>query len=256
MASVPGWSGPPVTASQQQLLFALVEWERAGEDEFMLVSTMRTRHFVKHASVPVRQSDVEQLAAKGYLYVRAPRGTLIASVTAEGHAYYEAHQGAQHPAELLASQVRQYVDTSAMGVYPDADALLREAAQRLWAARRDAEVEDVGDKCRDAIQSFAQTYYQRFYPRASEEPVPREKTVDAVSKVFRHLQATRGEKDTTFANAMFGFWQALIGQVQKVVHGSEQRDRPLRWDDGQRIVLHTYLLIGELHRYATGEHIG
>jgi hypothetical protein len=173
-----------------------------------------------------------------------------------GYAYYEAHQGAQHPAELLASQVRQYVDTSAMGAYSEADAHLREAAKRLWAARRDADVKDVGDKCRDAVQAFAQTYYERFYPGAAEEPVPRDKTLDAVGKVFGHLQALRGEKDTSFADAMFEFWKALIGSVQKVVHGSEQRDRPLRWDDGRRIVLHTYLLIGELHRYATGERIG
>jgi hypothetical protein len=127
------------------LLFALVAWERAGQDEFMLAGS-RANFFIGHSDLNLSRSDVEQLIAKKYLYGRAPKGTLIVSVTAEGHAYYEAEQGAQHPAELLANQVREYVDSRAMADYQDSAALLREAAQRLWASRRDAEVKDVGDK--------------------------------------------------------------------------------------------------------------
>jgi hypothetical protein len=202
MATIPGWSGPPITPRQQRTLFALVEWERVEENgEFMLVETNQGDFFIGHDDLKTTRSDVEQLVQKGYLHGYSPKGTLIASVTAEGHAYYEAHHGTQHPAEQLAEQVRAWVDTQAVANYPEVDGHLREAARRLWATWRDADVKDVGDKCRDAVQAFAQAYYSRFYPRASEEPVPTDSSLDAVSKVLRHLQATRGERDTAFADA-------------------------------------------------------
>ncbi len=108
------------------------------------------------------RSDVEQLGARRYLHLRGTGDDLIASVTAEGYAYYESHQGTQHPAEVLAAQFREYVDTRAEQFYPDSARVLGEAADRLWAARGDKEVNEVGFKVRDALQSFAQVYYVRF----------------------------------------------------------------------------------------------
>lgn len=127
MASVPTWSGPLITPRQQRLLFAMVEWERAGEDpEFVLFEILRRRTvFNNHNELPVLRSDVEQLGTKNYFHVRrylGDVGDLFASLTAEAHAYYEAHQGAHHPAEQLAEQIRTYVDTSAMSFCPEADA--------------------------------------------------------------------------------------------------------------------------------------
>lgn len=230
-----------------------MDWERAGDDpEFHLIQVVGSNgtFFNGQNDFPVVRSDVEQLGARSYLHIRyTPRGGLIASLTADAHSYYEAHQGAHHPAEQLAEQIRTYVDTRAMSFYPEADAHLREAARRLWAARRDADVKDVGDKCRDAIQSFASAFYQRFYPRSTDEPIPTEKTADHVSKVIRYMQQERGDTDTRFADALFEYWRSLIDLDQKVVHSSQQTERPLRWQDGSRIVLHAYLLIGDLHAY-------
>lgn len=206
-----------------------------------------------HDETPVERSDLEQLAVKSYLHLREPSGTLFVSVTAEGHAYYEDHQRERHPPEQLAMRVREYVDTTAAVAYPEAAVRLQEAAAELWSARQDADVTPVGFKCREAVQSFAQTYYARFYPRAAAEPLAKEKTGDLVSKVVRHLQEERGEKDTAFDDALYQFWRRLIDLNQKVVHDVTTPDRPLSWEDGRRVLLYSYLLIGELHLLATGD---
>jgi hypothetical protein len=148
--------------------------------------------------------------------------------------------------------VREYVDTTAIAAYPEAAQRLQEAAEALWSARHDTDVTEVGFKCREALQSFAVAYYARFYPRAAHEPIPKEKTGDLVSKVIRHLQQTRGETDTSFADALYGFWRRLIDLDQKVVHDSTTPDRPLNWEHARRVLLYSYLVIGELHLLATG----
>jgi hypothetical protein len=251
------WHGPVLTPRQERILFALVGWEREADgSEFFLIEVLTGTFFDGHADFPVSRSDVEQLAAKGYLHVRRTRDDLIASVTAEGQAYYESHQAARHPAEVLADQFRDYVDTRAEQFYPDSAKLLGEAADRLWATRSDAQVNEVGFKVRGALQQFAQAYYRHFYPRALEEPIPADKRLDSVSKVIRHLQHERGDTDTIFADALFAYWRALLRLDQKVVHGSEDPPRPLRWQDGQRVLLHAYLAIADLHAYATGERMG
>jgi hypothetical protein len=249
--------GPLITPRQERILFALANWEREADDsEFALIEISAGTFFDGHRDFPVTRSDVEQLGAKGYVHLRAAGDELIAAVTAEGYAYYDSHQGSQHPAEVLAVQLREYVDTRAEQFYPDSAKLLGKAADRLWAARGDAEVNEVGFKVREALQTFAQAYYRRFYPRASDEPVPAEKTLDAVSGVIRYMQRERGATDTAFADALFAYWRGLLGLDQKVVHGSQDVQRPLRWQDGQRVLLHAYLVIADLHAFATGDRIG
>jgi hypothetical protein len=218
----------------------------------MLVELLGGSSFFPGHDLQVERSDLEQLAGKSYLHARTgPGGLLSVSVTAEGYAYYEAHQGEHHPAEQLAARVREYVDTTAAAAYPEAAVRLHEAAKELWAARRDADVTPVGFKCREALQCFAQTYYTRFYPRATAEPLAKEKTGDLVSKVVRHLQQERGETDTFFDDALYQFWRRLIDLNQKVVHNVTTPARPLTWEDGRRVVLYSYLVIGELHMLAT-----
>jgi len=171
---------PALTNRQRQVLFTLVDWERAtpGTGDFILRLSIAGAYFVGHQDARIERSDLEQLGAKGYLHVRQPpkRGGLMVSLTAEGHAFYEDHQREHQPAEQLAARVRQYVDTAAAAVYPDAVARLGEAADALWSARHDPDVTSVGFTCREALQSFALAYYARFYPRAQDEPIAKENT--------------------------------------------------------------------------------
>lgn len=195
------------------------------------------------------------MASKGYVYLREPMagGIVFVSLTAEAYVYYEAQRRARQPAEELAAQVRDYVDATAIAVYPDAATRLDEAAELLWSARRDSDVTPIGFKCREAMQFFAQSYYARFYPRAADEPMPKEKTANLVYAVLAHLRQARGQRDTDFNLALYEFWQRLIGIDQKVVHGSDVAERPLTWEDGRRVVMYSYLVIGELHLLASGE---
>jgi len=113
-------------------------------------------------------------------------------------------------------------------------------------------VTEVGFKCREAIPSFALIYYSRFYQTAAAEPIAKEKTADLISKVLVHLNASRGEMDIAFAGALYWFWRRLIDLDQKVVRDATTPSRPLTWEDARRVLLYTYLVIGELHLLATG----
>jgi predicted nucleotide-binding protein len=80
---------PRITPRQEEALFHLVEWEQTGERSFIHTSTHSGSGIAGHDE-EIERSDLEQLAAKGYLHQSfGSSGGYTVSVTAEGHHYYD-----------------------------------------------------------------------------------------------------------------------------------------------------------------------
>lgn len=125
--------------------------------------------------------------------------------------------------------------------FGQASELMREAARRLMQAQDEHSWSEVGHKCREALQKFAQVLYAQHVPPSQQEVIPRDKTVQRLKAVVRRFQGRVGDTTSQLLESLINYWGAVSDLVNKVEHRSQREDRPLTWDDSRRAVLYSYL---------------
>ncbi len=241
---------------QEALLTTLVEATRRVERNqrfFFTVSSLGTGDVIEgaglDAAVSAPKSDVEILVGAGLLHVTNYGVNSIAFVIAPaGFSFYEEYKKrVAEPVEQLEQDVRAYFDSERFRtVYPNAQRLWSEAADHVWGAESPNELTAIGHKAREAMQAFATELVERHQP-PDVNPDPT-KTLDRVSAVIRMRAGQLGETKTELLAALFGYWRAVNGVVQRQEHGAQKEGEELSWEDGRRVVFHTMSVMTELDR--------
>ena len=244
---------------QKALLRTLVEACKVGTREenrtFLVVSSLDGSFILPYAGSelpdPVDQADVRILVDQGYVGVLKynKNGDPVYYVTNEGIEFIAADTSERGPA-LFVQEAVSLVEENLPSEFGRASELMKEAASKLIQAQDEHGWSEVGHKCREALQEFAQVLYTRHVPPSQQEAIPRDKTVQRLKAVVRQLRGRVGDTTSQLLGALVEYWGAVSDLVNKVEHRSQREDRPLTWDDARRAVLYSYLVMAELARVA------
>jgi hypothetical protein len=180
------------------------------------------------------RGDIEELGSKGLLnLVQGPSRELTFDVRPEGFRYYsELQRSAGTGVARLERVNRSSLDTPRFRkLYPEAYERWSRAEARLWQPQAEAELTAVGLLLRECLQHFATALVDRFKPPDVKED--RSKDHSRVRSVLAMQEEAVGQKTWS---AVAESWQSTSKLVQRLVHGAERQDRPLRWEDARRAV--------------------
>lgn len=240
---------------QQALLRSLVEACKAGTDEesreFVVFPFGHDRfvRFIRgaHLPEPVSEADVNTLVQAGFVRIlRYNRsGRPVYYVTNEGIEFVAADIAENGPQPFV-EQAVTLVEKQLPSQFARASELMRDAARRLVEAQDEHGLSEVGHKCREALQEFAEVLCRQYVPPGEQQSIPREKTVQRLKAVVRQVRGRVGDTTSQLLEALVEYWGAVSDLVNKVEHRSQREDRPLTWDDARRAVLYSYLVMAEL----------
>jgi hypothetical protein len=193
--------------------------------------------------------DLQELDKKNLIRLTERENSASLVVSPEGFSFYEEIKRAEgEPIERVEAEVRHMLSRDVMGAYPEAAERWREAEDLLWKSDAEQQLTAIGHKCREALQSFAQSLYEQHCP--DSEALPREKTLNKICAVLERHKASLGKTTVRFLNvyweAVNAYWEAVNDLAERAEHGSQQEDRPLLWEDGRRLVFQTLLVMVEL----------
>ncbi|BAS29370.1 hypothetical protein [Limnochorda pilosa] len=197
-------------------------------------------HYRHHGVSP---SDLEELADQGLVRITERRryGDLLFSVTNRGMQV----AGLGSPAALVERRVR-FVQDRLPEPYRLAQDLMDQAASRLSDAHDEHDYSEIGHKCREAMQEFAEQLYQQVVPASQQRTLPKDKTVDRTRAVLETWKPEAGDTTVALLDALLVYWGAVSDLGHKVEHRSQKAGRPLTLQDAERAVLYTYLVMAEL----------
>jgi hypothetical protein len=194
--------------------------------------------------------DLYELDRKGLISLRETQGGAVAFVVSpEGFAFYEEIKRAEgEPVERVEAEARHMLSRDVMGACPEAAERWREAEELLWRSDAQEQFTAIGHKCREALQSFAQSLYEQHCPDSEE--LPREKTLNKICAVLERHKASVGKTTARFLDvyweAVNAYWEAVNDLAERAEHGSQREQRPLLWEDARRLVFQTLLVMVEL----------
>ena len=246
-----------IAKDQDELLALLVEAERRVPKD--------QRHpFVVHtpAGIPgvalihpgwqgpgsVFQGDIEVLAHAGLVnFTTVGVGVRAVYVTPAGFAYYEDQQRSHgEPLERIERAPLRFISGEWFHRnYPAAYAKWKEAESLLWAQDTDVNLSAVGHFTREALQEFADTLVRRLSIQNIEPDKAR-----VNNRIRAAIEARRAQLPTSvppLLDAMLNYWTVVVGLVQRQEHAGQREGEPLTAVDAQRVVLHTAILMHELH---------
>lgn len=239
---------------QEELLAKLVEAGRnvpREQRQFFVVAYLGTGEVIEGVSlsepIPATSYDVGFLIRQGLLYAtNYGRGSITFVVTPEGNAFYERYkQHAGAPAIQLEEDVRQYFDSDRFKArYPQTHRLWSTAAESIWAADSVSQLTTIGHQVREAMQMFATELVER-YQVTDTNPDPT-KTLDRISVVIK--QKAQAGANANLLDALFGYWRALNGIVQRQEHGSQKGGEQLTTEDARRVIFHAISTMTEIDR--------
>lgn len=162
-------------------------------------------------------------------------------------AYDEAHRDGAEPVaaqeQLAVEHVRSGVFTAR---YSAAFAKWRDADVLLWQDDSTRSLTTIGHLCREAMQLFA-TRLIELHNVQDAEPDPA-KTINRLHSVIDVRRSAVGSRHVGLLEALVAYWRAVNDIVQRQEHGEQKSGGELTWDDGQRVVLYTALVMGECDR--------
>lgn len=244
---------------QKALLRTLVEAGKVGTTEenrtFLVASSLDGSFILPYAGSelpdPVDEADVHILVDHGYVGILKynKNGEPVYYVTNEGIEFISADTAERGPQPFV-QQAVSLVDEKLPPEFGRASELMKEAVSKLVQAQEEHGWSEVGHKCREALQEFAEVLYTQHVPSSQQESIPREKTVQRLKAVVRQLRGRVGDTTSQLLDTLIEYWRAVSDLVNKVEHRSQREDRPLTWDDARRAVLYSYLVMAELARVA------
>jgi hypothetical protein len=194
--------------------------------------------------------DIRVLESKGLIRVthRGKGAGMVFRVTVEGEDHYaELKRRAGEPVAQVEDDLRTYLDAEQFrSRYGKAHERWSRAAELVWRADSLDALTTIGHLTREAMQDFATALVERHQPSGvNTDPT---KTLDRVSAVIQQHRPQLGESRSDFLDALFGYWRAANGLVQRQEHGGQKENEPLVWEDGRRVIFHTAVVMAELDR--------
>ena len=119
---------------------------------------------------------------------------------------------------------------------------LEEAERVLRTGEDENDWSRVGHQCRVALQDFAEAAYQRWYPRAPQEPLSLAKTLAKLRAVLGCLESGVSVSQRELVSAMV---EPVANIVEKTEHRSAKEGEPLTERDAERCFVMTALLLDE-----------
>ena len=244
-----------LTDPQKDALVLLVEQTRR-------VAEGQTYEFYAHQTLggdfmfagserhPACFPDLYELNRKGLISLRETgKGAAAFVVSPEGFAFYDEIKRAEGgPIERVEAEVRHLLGTDVAVAYPEAAERWREAEDLLWRTDAEQQLTAIGHKCREALQSFAQSLYEQHCP--DSQPLPREQTLNKIRAVLQSRRSSLGQTTERFLNAYWetvnAYWETVNDLAERAEHGSQREGRPLLWEDARRLVFQTLLVMVEL----------
>lgn len=250
----------PLEEEQARLLSILAEAHRNLPSEqrqkFHGVAPISHVDRIEHpglpnGQIPAYRGDWEILAGAG-LIQGTPRsdGQIVRfDVTPLGFAWYREMKALTgRPMDQVATEVTRFVeDDEFSSRYPGAAERWRGAHSDLWTADSETKLTEIGHKCREAMQQFADTLISRLGLEAPDQNLAKDQS--RIWTVVTALARTLGDREKAMVLAHGTCWQAVSDLVQRQEHGG-QKTSPLVWEDGRRVVFQAAVVMYELHRLA------
>lgn len=197
----------------------------------------------------VFDGDLEELAKKGFLDQSfGSKGSPQFYVTPEGFDYYEwlmKQQG--ETIERMEYEVQSFIDSKSFSEsYPEAYKKLSKAEELLWGSDEDEQFTTIGHLCREAVQEFADQIYSEHVPDG--DITNKKKTINRINEVIEKQKSELGNTLPPFLESLTTYWKNLNDLVQRQEHGAEAEEEILKWIDAKRVVLHTMVLMYEIHQ--------
>ena len=236
-----------LTDEQLDLLVLLVEETRRISDgqqyEFFVSRSLDGAFIITQGErIPAFFPDLEELDRTGVLRLSETNTGAAFVVSPDGFAFYEEIKRLRgEPVDRVEAEARHLLERDIVDSFDGAAQRWREAEDLLWGTDAEDQLTAVGDKCREALQAFAQALYASHCPDA--EQLPMERTHNKIRAV---LSAERSKLGETTEAALNAYWQAVNDLAERAVHGSQREGRPLLWEDGRRLVFQTLLGMVEI----------
>jgi hypothetical protein len=249
----------PLEKEQRDLLATLVEasWNLpAGQrQKFQGVAPINGVDRIEHAGLPTGRTDAyrgdwEALRIAGLIQTtpRSDGQIVMFDVAPLGFAYYRELKSLAGAMDEVAAEVVSLIDDDDFAeAHPSAAERWRAAHHDLWSADSNDKLTDIGHKCREAIQMFADGLIRKLELAAPMADLTKDQS--RILEVTRVLAVGRGEAESALLTAVAAYWRAASDLVQRQEHGS-QKAAPLVWEDARRVVFQTAVVMYELHRLA------
>lgn len=191
--------------------------------------------------------DIDELISKGFLRViNETAGEQHFSIPAEGYQYYDwlmKQQG--KPVERIEKQTFRYLEFEDFRKqYPDAYRKIKQAEKMLWSADKEEQFTTIGHLCREAVQDFADTLYKLMM--GIEYEGPKTQTHNRIETII--TEKCDSKKVRKYLRALFDYWKAVGGLIQKQEHRAEKEKEQLTWEDTRRVVFQSVNVMNELHK--------
>ncbi|MBI2304776.1 MAG: hypothetical protein HYU86_08545 [Chloroflexi bacterium] len=236
---------------QEEILFKLVEADRRARQTGTARTIFPVRTFggdsflIGGEEIEGDYDDFLELGNKGYINLTMnSRGEYGGAVTTEGLTYYKNKRSELPPLEQLVRARFAYLSGETSKRHATVAQLLKEAGNLLWDAEHEFDFSAIGHKCREALQEFSISLYQDLCPDG--ESLPKDKTLNKMCAVTSKLKPKLGDTDYGLASALFGMWKAVNLLAQKVEHRSQKEGLPLVFEDAERLVLYSHLVVTEI----------
>ncbi|MBX9722583.1 MAG: hypothetical protein K2X81_14385 [Candidatus Obscuribacterales bacterium] len=242
---------------QKTILLELVKADHSVPLEhrgrFIVSEAMGQPPSVAHRGLPenldVGVGDIESLGDANLLRLgRGSGGSLKFTIAPLGFRYAQwLREQTGEPLLRVSDTVRAYLGAAQFqNQHKVAYQKWTQAEAALWGEDSANQLTTIGHLCREVLQDFCTELIAKHQP--PQHNADKAKTVDRLRSVFKHHQSTLGQGVTEFLGALVGYWGALSDLVQRQEHGAAKEGEPLTWEDAQRVVFHTAVVMWEIDR--------
>jgi hypothetical protein len=240
---------------QVDLLRVLGEAYRSKREPFMAIEVMNAsgevlvRHDGLKESIGVPLHDLRLLEREGLLLVTEQgRGAWFFVPTPEARELCRiVKTEGSTPMVRLETEMKGFLSSSAMAMYPRAFEAWRRAESLYWQLEAaDPRLSEIGHQCREAIQAFAEEVAKQ-HGVLDIDPDPA-RTINRVTAVLR---ARTGDTVAEFLDALINYWRQVNNLVQRQEHRGQKEGRPVDLEDARAVVFQTLVVMYEVHRAAS-----
>ena len=195
----------------------------------------------------VSQGDLNEYIRKGIMGVHhSSDGRPSYYVTPEGFLYYEwLIKQMGKPVERIENSIMRYLELDRFRLnYADTYRKLKDAEEMLWTAEKEEHFTTIGHLCRESVQDFADSLYKNVMGANYDGPITQ--TNNRIETLI--TEKCDSKKVRKFLRALFDYWKAVGGLIQKQEHRAEKEKEQLTWEDARRLVFQTVNVMVELDR--------
>lgn len=242
--------------NQKQIFLELVKADQSvptkDQGRFIVSETMNSPPSVLHVGISERlvvgKGDLDSLSDGNLLRLVRKQGTQTFHITPFGFRYAEwlrGHMG--EPLLRVSEDVRSYLGSSNFKTqYKVAFQKWTQAEAALWGDDSANQLTTIGHLCREVLQDFCTVLVEKYTPKNVN--TDKAKIVSRLKSVFECFHPALRQNVKGLLDALVVYWGSLIDLVQRQEHGGTKEGEPLTWEDAQRVVFHTAVVMWEIDR--------